>query len=62
MMGPSYEGSDSAASRLLGYFSPPTNSSASPARVDGWRQVCIAFAARRAPPGQRQGGPWGLKT
>jgi len=42
------------------YFSTPTT--ASPARVDGWRQARLAIAVRRAPPGQRQGGPWGSKT
>lgn len=56
LKGPLTLGSDSARSTLTTYFSAASNTSASPARVDGWRQVCPAFALRRAPPGPWQGG------
>ncbi len=51
-----------SADLALPYFSTTPNSSASPARVDGWRQARLAFAVRRAPPGHRQGGPRCWKT
>jgi hypothetical protein len=62
MREPSSKGPASRYAPFSAYFSPPSDASASPARVDGWCQVRLAFAARRAPSGQRQGGPWGSKT
>lgn len=38
------------------------SSTASPARVEGWRQEPRAHATHGVPPGYRQGGPWGSKT
>jgi hypothetical protein len=62
MRGPSFEGLVSAFAPSVAEFSPPTDSSASPARVDGWYQVRLAIAERHAPSGPRQGGRWGSKT
>jgi hypothetical protein len=47
---------------LSGDFSTGPHVSASPARVAGWHQERRAVATRDAPPGVRQGGPWGSKT
>ena len=46
----------------LGDFSTDETSSASVARVDSWRQERRARATCAAPPGYRQGGPWGSKS
>jgi hypothetical protein len=55
-------GPDSGTLSSHDYFSPVETSSASPARVAGWCQVRRVHATRGAPPGYRQGGPWGSKT
>lgn len=56
------EGSAAALVSPVCDFSATMHSSASPARVDGWRQERSALATRSAPSGLRQGGPWGSTT
>lgn len=62
MTAPQNAGLKSEGPSFHGFFSTDETTSASPARVAGWRQERRVHATRGTPPGYRQGGPWGSKT